>query len=96
MKRILFKLLMTVVFLLLLGFAFKNMDGVTVRYFLGFEWQAPLAIVLLVFFGVGSVIGVLANFTVIVRQQREILGLKRELRRNAHTAVPVAATAESV
>ena len=96
MKRILFKLLMTVVFLLLLGFAFKNMDGVTVRYFLGFEWQAPLAFVLLVFFGIGSAIGVLANFTVIVRQQREILGLKRELRSHARAAAPVTATAESL
>jgi uncharacterized integral membrane protein len=91
-KRILFKLLMTVVFLLLLGFALKNMDGVTVRYFLGFEWQAPLAIVLLVFFGIGSAIGVMACLGIIVRQQREILGLKRELRSHAPgTAAPVTA-----
>ena len=43
------------VFLLLLGFAVKNIDSVTVRYFLGLEWQAPLAFVLLVFFAAGVV-----------------------------------------
>ena len=46
--RILFLLLKTVVFLLLLGFAFKNSDSVVVRYFLGLEWHAPLVFVLLV------------------------------------------------
>jgi uncharacterized integral membrane protein len=83
---------MAVVFLLLLGFVLKNMDGVTVRYFSGFEWQAPLAIVLLVFFGAGIAAGVVASLGIIARQQREILGLKRELRSRAPgAAAPVTA-----
>ena len=72
-----FLLLKIAVFLLLLGFAVKNTDSVAVRYFLGLEWQAPLVIVLLVFFGIGIAIGVLASLAIIVRQRREILGLKR-------------------
>ena len=95
MKRFLFKLLMTLVFLLLLGFALKNMDGVTLRYFLGFEWRAPLAIVLLVLFGIGIASGVLASVVVIARQRRELLELKRELRDNTRGTV-APATAESI
>jgi putative membrane protein len=87
--RILFLLLKTVVFLLLLGFAFKNSDSVIVRYFLGLEWQAPLVFVLLVFFGIGIAIGAMTNLGIIVRQRRDILGLKRELRSHMRgAAVP--------
>ena len=97
MKRILFRLLMTLVFLLLLGFAFKNMDGVTLRYFLGFQWRAPLVIVLLLFFGVGIASGVVASVAVIARQRRELLELKRELRNHTRSTVaPATSTAESI
>jgi lipopolysaccharide assembly protein A len=68
------------VFLVLLGFAVKNTEGVVVHYFLGLEWQAPLVLVLLVFFAAGVVLGVTASLAILVRQRREILGLKRELR----------------
>ena len=68
------------VFLVLLGFAIKNTDGVIVRYFLGIEWRAPLVFVLLVFFAAGIALGVMASLAIMVRQRREILGLKRELR----------------
>jgi uncharacterized integral membrane protein len=75
------------VFLLLLGFAVKNSDSVAVRYFLGLEWQAPLVFVLLVFFATGIVLGVTASLGIIVRQRRQILGLKRELRGVTRAAV---------
>ena len=78
MTRILLLLLKTVLFLLLLGFAFKNTDSVVVHYFPGAEWQAPLVLVLLVFFGIGIAAGVTASLGIIVRQRREILGLRRE------------------
>ena len=76
--RILLLLLKTVVFLLLLGFAFKNTDSVVVHYFPGAEWQAPLVVVLLVSFGIGIAVGATASLGIIIRQRREILGLKRE------------------
>lgn len=47
-------------FLLLLTFALQNTDDVTVRYYLGIEWRAPLALVIFAFFLAGAVIGVLA------------------------------------
>ena len=93
--RVFFLLLKTAVFLLLLGFAAKNTDNVAVRFFLGLEWQAPLVFVLLVFFGTGTAIGVMASLAIIVRQRRGILKLKRELRSRPHP-VAAPATAESV
>ena len=92
--RILYLLLKIVLFLLMLGFAFKNTDSVAVHYFADAQWQAPLVLVLLLAFGTGIAAGVMASLGIIVRQQREILRLKRELRNHAPgTAAPV--TAES-
>ena len=89
--RILSLLAKIAVFLLLLGFAVKNTDAVTVRYFLGMEWQVPLAFVLLVMFGLGIFAGILTNLVVMAKQRRELLALKRELhaQRHLHAPVPV-------
>jgi uncharacterized integral membrane protein len=85
------RLALLVLFFLLLGFALKNMDGVTVRYYLGLEWQAPLAFVLLVMFAIGILAGIATNLAVIARQRRELLVLKRELhgRRQTPAAMPL-------
>ena len=37
-------------FVLVLTFAIRNTETVTVRYFLGWEWQSPLIFVLLITF----------------------------------------------
>jgi lipopolysaccharide assembly protein A len=89
--RLLLGLFQAILFILLLGFAIKNMDGVSVRYFLGLEWQAPLVFLLLVFFGIGIASGVLASVSVIMKQRREILNLKRELRNAPRSASPLPA-----
>jgi len=67
-------------FLLLFGFALKNTDPVILRFYLGSQWEAPLAMVVLVFFGVGAVAGVIACLTYFYRQRREILQLRKEVR----------------
>ncbi|MBX9811947.1 MAG: LapA family protein [Burkholderiales bacterium] len=67
-------------FVLVLSFAIKNTETVTVRYYLGHEWQAPLVFVLLVFLCAGIAIGIVASLTYLFRQRREIIALKRELR----------------
>lgn len=73
-------LLRLVMFVALLGFAVKNDQSVTLRYFFEYEWQAPLVIVLLVFFAAGAFIGVLSMFGTILQQRREIARLKRDIR----------------
>ena len=71
--------LRAVLFLLLLGFALKNDQPVVLRYFFGYEWQTSLVVVLLVFFTVGVVIGLLAMAGTLFRQRRELSSVKREL-----------------
>ena len=67
-------------FVVLFGFALKNSDPVTVRFYLGAHWEASLALVILVCFGTGVAAGVIACFAYIYRQRREILQLHKESR----------------
>lgn len=69
-----------VLFLLALGFAVKNSDTVMVNYYLGYQWQAPMVLVILAFFIAGVAVGVAASLRFIFRQRREIFSLKREIR----------------
>jgi uncharacterized integral membrane protein len=66
-------------FLLVLSFAVKNTDVVSVRYYLGYEWQAPLVLVLVVVFCLGVLVGIAATLTQLLRQRREVVALRREL-----------------
>jgi len=70
----------TVLFVVLLGFAVKNDQPVTLRYFFGYEWQSSLVIVLLTFFAVGAIVGVLAMLPNVLQQHREVARLKRDIR----------------
>ena len=72
-------ILKVALFALMLTFAVKNTDAVTVRYFLGYEWRAPLIFVLLIVFCVGAALGLLGALGHIMRQRRTITSLKREL-----------------
>ena len=67
-------------FVALLGFAAKNDQPITLKYFFGYEWQSYLVVALLIFFTVGAVVGVLAMFPKMVQLRREIASLKRQLR----------------
>lgn len=72
--------LRSVLFLLLLGFAVKNDQPVTLRYFFGYEWQSSLVTVLLIFFALGATVGVLAMLPNVLQQRREIENLKKDIR----------------
>ena len=67
-------------FVLVLTFAIRNTEVVTVRYFLGWEWQSPLIFVLLIAFCAGIALGLAAGLGQILRQRREIAALNRKLR----------------
>ncbi len=86
--RYILRLLWVLLFLLALGFAVKNSETVTVSYYLGYQWQAPMVLVMLVCFGAGVATGVAASLSFIFRQKRNILALKRELRVKASDAGP--------
>lgn len=73
-------LLRAFLFIALLGFAIKNDQPITLRYFFGYEWQSSLVVVLLLFFAVGTIVGVLAMFMNVLQQRREIARLKRDIK----------------
>lgn len=75
-----------IIFILLLGFAVKNLEPVTLYYFLDTQWREPLVVFLLAFLVVGVVIGLLAAMSTLFRQRREIQILRRELRRQDKAA----------
>jgi uncharacterized integral membrane protein len=57
-------------FLVLVGFALKNMDPVPVRLFLGAQWEVPLSLVMLLFFSGGAVLGALSVLSAAWRRKR--------------------------
>ena len=77
-------------FLLVLSFAVKNTDIVAVRYYLGYQWQAPLVLVLLAFFCLGVLVGIASSLTHMLRQRRTIVTLRRELSARSRDAPPPA------
>ena len=78
--RILSWTLRIILFLALFLLALKNTDTVSLWLYFGQVWQAPLILVLLVFFAAGAAMGVLATLATVFRQRREIARLRRELR----------------
>jgi lipopolysaccharide assembly protein A len=68
------------IFTLLLGFAIKNSDPVTVRFFLDLNWHVPLVLVMFLFFLVGVALGIIGALGTLFRQRREIGRLRREVR----------------
>ncbi len=79
--RVLVWLLRLMLFVLLLGFAVKNSNPVTLRFFFDLAWQLPLVAVLLIFFAAGTAVGVSAVLFSYLRQRREIARLRREAER---------------
>lgn len=77
MKSI-FWIVKLLLFLIALTFAVKNTDMVTVRYYLGVQWQAPLIFVILAVFCLGAVAGVFASLGHIVRLRRDLSRMRKE------------------
>ena len=78
--KIIFWIFKLLLFLIALTFAVKNTDAVTVRYYLGMQWQAPLIFVILLVFCAGAVAGVFASLGHIVRLRRELSRLRKDIR----------------
>ena len=80
MKRILYGIIAVLVVFLGLGFAYKNAADVTVRYYGGLAWQAPLAIMLLVVLVLGVALGFIASLNRMVRLRRQLSVVRKQVR----------------
>jgi uncharacterized integral membrane protein len=67
-------------FVLLLAFAAKNTEPVTLRFYFELAWQMPLVALLAAFFAVGAAAGLAAALGTLLRQRRELLRLRRQAR----------------
>jgi uncharacterized integral membrane protein len=70
--KLLFRILAAVLFVLFFGFALKNTQEVALRFFLDYELRGPLVLLLLGFFAIGAVLGVLAMTPTVFRYRREL------------------------
>ncbi|GAB5606431.1 LapA family protein [Sideroxyarcus sp. TK5] len=73
-------LLRILMFVALLGFAMKNNEIVALRYLFGYEWNAPLVVVLFGFIVLGVVLGMLAMLDTVVRLRSELAHARAEAR----------------
>jgi putative membrane protein len=72
-------LLRAFLFLVLLLFALKNTSPVKLQFFFDTGWEMPLIVLLLGFFALGMVLGVMGCLVRVVQQRREINALRRQL-----------------
>lgn len=67
------------IFVVVLAFALQNSQPVTMHYFLGYVWEAPLVVLLLAALVLGSLLGLLALLPTLFRLRRERTKLRKEL-----------------
>jgi uncharacterized integral membrane protein len=77
--KLLIRLLALILFVVFFDFALKNTDEVVLHFFWGSQTRSPLIILLLTFFIVGVVMGVLAMITTVLRYRRELARYKKEI-----------------
>ncbi len=68
-----------VLFVLLVLFALQNTMPVSLYWFPGQAWEAPLVLVLLAFFGAGIMLGVFSLLGLVYRLRRELAKCQRML-----------------
>ena len=77
-----------IVFLLLFGFAVKNTETVSLRFFLDTVWQVPLVVLLFAFFAGGALMALLAVSGGFFRLRREVARLRKQGAAPAATPMP--------
>ena len=78
------------VFLVLIGFAAKNVEPVSLRFYFDLVLNAPLIVVLFASFSCGAAFGILALLATLLRQRRDIARLKRAAQAGENPSFPPA------
>ncbi|OGI42115.1 MAG: hypothetical protein A2150_02670, partial [Candidatus Muproteobacteria bacterium RBG_16_64_11] len=80
MKWLFYGVLVLIVLVFGLGFVAKNAEPVSLVYYFGLDWKAPLAVMLLVSLGIGVALGLMASLGMVLRMQRRLVKARREIR----------------
>jgi putative membrane protein len=68
-----------ILFLAFFGLALKNTHLVALNFFLGYQRTDPLALILLVCFAIGALLGIMAMTPSVFRHRREAARLRKAL-----------------
>jgi uncharacterized integral membrane protein len=71
MMKLLTRLAAVILFVLFFGFALENTHEAVLHFFLNYEIRGPMVLVLLGFFLMGAVMGILAMMPMVFRHRRE-------------------------
>ncbi|MGB6056336.1 MAG: LapA family protein [Burkholderiaceae bacterium] len=77
--KIIVRIIAVLIFIVFFGFALKNTQEVALRFFFDYELHGPLVLVLLAFFAIGAVLGVLAMTPTVFRHRREVSRQKKQI-----------------
>jgi len=77
--KIIVRIIAVLIFIVFFGFALKNTQEVALRFFFDYELHGPLVLVLLGFFAIGAVLGVLAMTPTVFRHRREASRHKKQI-----------------
>ncbi|MGB7479455.1 MAG: LapA family protein [Burkholderiaceae bacterium] len=77
--KIIVRIIAVLIFIVFFGFALKNTQEVALRFFFDYELHGPLVLVLLGFFAIGAVLGVLAMTPTVFRHRREVARQKKQI-----------------
>lgn len=77
--KIIFRIVATILFVIFFGFALKNTQEVSLRFFFNYEVRGPLVLLLLSFFTAGAALGVLAMLPTVFRHRRDLSKQKKTI-----------------
>ena len=88
-------LLKAAIFFTLFAFALNNQADVTVRFFFGYQWTAPMVLVVLITFAAGLLLGVLGMVPRWWRQRRAAAQARKLSAASAQPAPPSVPAADA-
>lgn len=77
--RIISRIIAVILFIVFFGFALKNTQDASLRFFFDYEIGGPLVILLLAFFVAGAALGILAMMPTLFRHRRDLSKQKRTI-----------------
>jgi putative membrane protein len=80
MKWLFYVVLALIVLVFGLGFVTKNAEPVSLVYYFGLDWQAPLAVMLLTSLTIGVILGLVASIGMVLRMRYRLAQARREIR----------------
>ena len=89
-------ILKAAIFFTLFAFALNNQGDVTVRFFFGTQWTAPVVLVVLITFSVGLLVGVLGMVPRWWRQRRAALASRVANQSQSKTNTTTPSNADSL